>query len=51
MRSTLLLASLLAVVPVRFICFTLDPRIHMNQFVHSLYPRPLLEGMLPFFNR
>jgi hypothetical protein len=38
MRLTLLFASLLAVVPVRLICLALNPRIHMNQFVHSLYP-------------
>ena len=41
MRSSLLLASLLAVVPVRLICFVLYPRIHINQFIHSLYPHPL----------
>ena len=50
MRSSLLLACLLAVVSVRSICLALYPRTHMNQFVHSLYPRPppvlnLLEGL------
>ena len=53
MRSTLLFASFLALVPVRLICLAVDLRIHMNQFVHSLYPRPppvlLLLGLLPLF--
>ena len=43
MRSTLLLASLLTVVPVRLICLASIPaRTHMNNFVHSLYRRPPL---------
>jgi hypothetical protein len=61
MRSTLAsfqlaVTVLLAIVPVRLIiCLALNPRIHMNQFVHSLYPRPpllrnLLQGLnLPLF--
>ena len=40
MRLILLLSSLLAVVPVSLICLALNPRIHINQFIHSLYPRP-----------
>ena len=40
MRPTLLLSSLLAVVPVSLICLALNPCIHINQFIHSLYPRP-----------
>jgi hypothetical protein len=55
MRSSLLqLASfqlavlLLAAVPVRLIFLALNACIHVNQFVHSLYPRPLpLRNMLP----
>ena len=40
MCLTLLLSSLLAVVPVTLICLALNPRTHINQFIHSLYPRP-----------
>ena len=52
MRHILLLSSLLAVVPVRSIRLALNPRIHINQFIHSLYPRPppllnTLEGLHP----
>ena len=54
MRSTLLLTSLLAMLPVSLICLALNPRIHVNQFLYSLYPRPpplpsLLEGLTPRF--
>ena len=39
MRSTplLVLAHFLAVLPVSLICLPLNLRIHMNQFVHSLF--------------
>jgi hypothetical protein len=48
MRLTILLASFLAVIPVRLIFLALNPRIHINQFVHSLYP-PIIESLrLPF---
>ena len=40
MRPTLVLASFLAVLPVSLIFLAFNPRIHVNQFVHSLYPRP-----------
>ena len=50
MRSTFLLASFLAVFPVGLICLTLkglNPPIRLNQFVHSLYPRPPLAPLSP----
>ena len=40
MRPTLLLVSLLAVLSVSLIFPAHNPRIPINQFVHSLYPRP-----------
>ena len=39
MRCTILLAGFLAVMPVRLIFLVLNPRILMNDFAHSLYPR------------
>ena len=52
MRSSILLASFLAVVPVRLISLALNPRIYITQFSHSLYLRLppmlyLLGGMQP----
>ena len=46
MHPRFLLASLLANLPVRLISLALNLRIHMHQFVHSLYPQPLLEGLM-----
>ena len=40
MRPTLIFASIMAVIPVSLICLSLNPRIDINQFVHSLYPQP-----------
>ena len=50
MYSTLLLASFLAVLPMSLICLalkSLNPCIHLNQFVHTLYPRPPLAPVNP----
>ena len=46
MRPPLMLASFLAILPVSLICLALNPRIHIDQFVHSLYLR-----LLPLLNR
>ena len=43
MRLTLLLASFLVVLPGRLIFLALNPRVHVDQFVHTLYPRPPFE--------
>jgi hypothetical protein len=56
MRSSLLqlvsfqlaVTVLLATVPVRLIFLALNPRTHVNQFVHSSYPQaPTLSKVLP----
>ena len=49
--STLLLASFLAVLPVSPICLVLNLRIHMNEFVHSLYLRSLTVSFVSPFKR
>ena len=49
MRSTLLFTSLLSVLPVslRLALKGLNPPIHLNQSIHSLYPRPPLGPVAP----
>ena len=42
MRSTRILASFLAIIPVRLISLALNPHIHSNQCFHRSYPRPRL---------
>ena len=53
MRSTFLLASIfLAVFPVSLICLAVksfNQRIPLNQYVHSLYPRPPLHPVIVLF--
>jgi hypothetical protein len=49
--SSLQLIVLLATSPVRLIFLALNPCIHVNQFVHSLYPRrPPLRNLLKGLN-